>query len=220
MRVVHEFGGRSLVAHCDADLAEQASSLLRRIEEADGQVGGLRDGLLIELGWAPLRLQADPEGLVVCEPDYAGDVNQFVASISRTLRVAADQTALNDALGAEGIPARYDQGVVLRRGALDVRHIYLHRREAVSDRDSGWYLGPADDIGEPPDASQLDAIHVYRLLNVRPALLRFMALPPEYLVVLDGDEIDAVVDPSNRRVWPVWPVVDAGGDGRDDAGLT
>jgi hypothetical protein len=205
MKVTREFRGRLLVAYCDSDLAEQASSLLRMIEEADEHVGGLRDGTVIEFGWAPLRLRAENEGLVVCEPDYAGDVNQFVPSASRTWRVVAEQTALLNTLGVEGVPAKYDQGVVLKRGVLALRRIYLHRREPVSDRDSGWYIGPADNIGEPPDPSQLDAIHVYRLLNLRPALPRVMALPPEYIVVFDGDEIEAVVDPSNRRVWPVSP---------------
>jgi hypothetical protein len=205
MKITRELRGLLLVVYCDADLAEQANSLLRMIEDADEHVGGLRDGTVIEFGWAPLRLRAENEELVVCEPDYAGDVNQFVPSVSRTLRVVAEQTPLPNALGVAGVPAKYDQGVVLKRGVLALRRIYLHRREPVSDLDSGWYIGPADDIGEPPDSSQLDAIHVYRLVNVRPALLRVMALPPEYMVVLDGDEIEAVVDPSNRRVWPVSP---------------
>ena len=86
----------------------------------------------------------------------------------------------------------------MKRRVLDLRRIYMHRRKPVSERDSGWYIGPADDIGEPTDPTQLDAIYVYRLLNLRKALLRVMALPPEYIVVFDDDEIEAVVDPSNR----------------------
>jgi hypothetical protein len=205
MKVARELRGRLLVASCDPDLQEQVNSLLRMIEEADEHVGGLRDGTVIEFGWAPLRLRAEHQELVVCEPDYAGDVHQFVASVTRTITVVAEQTALLDALGVEGVAARYDQGIVLKRGVLDLGRIFLHRREPVSDRDSGWYVGPADDSGEPPDPGQLDAIHVYRLLNIRPAWLRVMALPPEYIAVFDGDEIEAVVDPSNRRVWPVSP---------------
>jgi hypothetical protein len=203
MKVTREFRHRLLVAYCDSDLAEQASSLLRMIEEADEHVGGLKDGTVIEFGWASLRLRAENEDLTVCEPDYAGDVNQFVPSTSRTLKVVAGQTAVLNAMGIVGLAAEHNQGVVLKRAVLDLRRIYMHRRQPASDRDSGWYIGPADDIGEPPDPSQLDAIYVYRLLNVRPALLRVMALPAEYLVVFDGDEIEAVVDPSNRRVWPV-----------------
>ena len=204
MKVTRKFRGSLLVAYCDSDLAEQANGLLRMIEEADEHVGGLRDDTVIEFGWVPLRLRAENDEFVVCEPDYAGDVNQFVPSVSRTLRVVAEQTALVNALGVEGVAAKYSQGVVLQCGVLDLRRIYMHRRQPVSDRDSGWYIGPADDIGEPRDPSQLDAIYVYRLLNVRPALLRVMALPSEYLVVFDRDEIEAVVDPSNR-VWPVSP---------------
>lgn len=205
MKVTREFRGRLLVAYCDSDLAEEANSLLRMIEEADEHVGGLRDNTFIEFGWAPLRLRSENGELVACEPDYVGDVNQLVPSVSRTLRVVAAQTALLNALGVDGVAAKYNQGVVLKRGVLDIRRIYAHRRQPVSDRDSGWYIGPADDIGEPPDPSQLDAIYVYRLLNVRPALLGVMAIPLEYIVVFDGDEIEALVDPSNRQVWPVSP---------------
>jgi hypothetical protein len=203
MKVTRESRGRLLVAACDSDLAEQASLLLRVIEQTGEQAGGLRDGTVIESGWAPLRLHARKEELVVCEPDFAGDVNQFIPSISRTLRVLAEQIALLSALGIEGVPTRYNQGVVLKRGVLDLRRIYLHRRMPVNNGDSGWYIGPADDTSEPPNPSQLVAIYVYRLLTVRPVLLRVMALPPEYIVVFDGDKIEAVVNPLNQRVWPV-----------------
>jgi hypothetical protein len=203
MRITREFRGRSLVAHCDPDLEVQAKSLLKLVEEADAKVGGLKDGTVIEFGWAPLRLRAEDSDLVICEPDYSGSADRFVPTVNRTLRVVAEQSATLNALGVEGVAAKYDEGVVLKRGVLDLPRVYMHRRHPVSDRDSGWYVGPADDTGGPPDASQLDAIQVYRLLDIRPALLRAMGLPAEYIVVFDGDEIEAVVDPSGRRVWPV-----------------
>jgi hypothetical protein len=140
---------------------------------------------------------------VICEPDYGGSADRFVPTVSRTLRVVAEQAAILNALGIEGVAARYDLGVVVKRNVLDLGRVYMHRRNPVSDRDSGWYVGPADDVSGPPDASQLDAVPVYRLLDIRPALLRVMAVPAEYIVVFDGDEIEAVVDPSGRRVWPV-----------------
>ena len=48
-------------------------------------------------------------------------------------------------------------------------------------------------------------MHVFQLLRTRPALLRLLALPPGYLAVLDGDEVEAVVDPSNNDVWNTEP---------------
>lgn len=205
MKVTREFRGRLLVAYCEPDLVEHVTSALKMIEEADERVGGLRDGTVIQFGWAPLRLRAENQELVVCEPDYVGDVNQSVPSVNRTLKVVAKQTALLNALGVDGVTSKYNQGVVLKREVLDLHRVYMHRRRPVNDRDSGWYIGPVDDVGEPPDPSHLDAIYVYRLLNVRSGLLPVMALPPEYIVVFDGDEIEAVVDPSNQRVWPVPP---------------
>jgi len=203
MKVSREYHDHLLVANCDPDLVEQANSLLRMIEEAGESASGLRDGFVIEFGWAPLRLRIEKAEFIVYEPDYSNDVNQFVPSVSKTLRVVAEQAALLNSLGLEGVVARYNQGVALKREVLDLHRIYLHRRKPVSDRDSGWYIGPANNPGEPPESSQLDAIYVYHLLDVRPALLRVMALPLEYIAVFAGDQIEAVVNPSNRRVWPV-----------------
>jgi hypothetical protein len=202
MKITREYKGRSLVAYCDPDLEVQANSLLKLVEDADAKVGGLKDGTVIEFGWAPLRLHAEDADLVICEPDYTGSADRFVPTVSRTLRVVAEQAAMLNALGVDGVAAKYDEGVVLKRDVLELRRVYMHRRQPVSDHDSGWYIGPPDDVSGPPDASQLDAIQVYRLLDIRPALLRVMALPAEYIVVFDGDEIEAVLNPRGRYVWP------------------
>jgi hypothetical protein len=197
MKVTRESRGRQLTAECHADLKVQAETLLKLAAEADTQGQGLKDGAVIEFGWAPLRLRTDGRDLVLCEPDCEGDADKFVPSVDRTLRVVAQQAALLHAVGVEGIAAKYDQGVVLKTGALQLSRIYMHRRDPVSRDDSGWYIGPADDA-VPPDDADLDALQVYRLIGLRPQLLKAMALPYDYLVVFDEGEVEAILDEQGK----------------------
>jgi hypothetical protein len=193
MRFSIESRGRLLVAECSPDLQEQAATLLKLAAETDARGEGLGPGMVIEFGWAPLKLFAEVDDLVFSEPDYTGEVNETVPSVDHTLRVLAGQTRLLNSLGVEGVAARYDQGIVLKRGALQLPRVYLLRRIPVSIDDSGWYIAPADDLA-PPDQGDLDAVHVYELLGVRPALLSVMALPVDYLVIFDGDKIESAFD--------------------------
>jgi hypothetical protein len=201
MRIVRESRGRSLIAECPPNLKAQGETLLNLAAEADAAGPGLRHGSIIEFGWAPVTLSADGDDLVLCEPDFGGDVTRLVPSVGGILQVLADQAALLNSLGVEGIAAKYDAGVVVRKGALDLPHIYLHRRAPVRSDDSGWYIGPADD-NAAPDEAELDAMPVYRLLQLRPSLLKAMALPSEYLVVFAGSKIEAILDETGRSRFP------------------
>ena len=202
MRFSYKSRARLIVAECRPDLRAQARTLLRLAVEADAQGNGLKDGAVIEYGWAPLRVKAEDRDLLLCEPNYAGDPNEFVPTVDGTLHVLAGQTALLHGLGIEGVAAKYNQGVVLKRGVLQIPHIYLHRRSPVNEHDSGWYIGPADEGNRPPPDSELESTYVFSLLAPRPSLLQAMALPYEYLAVFDGDKIEVVLDPGGKTVWP------------------
>ncbi len=190
-----------IVAECGAELRAQAETLLRLAAESDAEGPGLGDGSVIEYGWAPLKVQATGEELALCEPDYVHDPNQFLPTVDGTLRVLAAQSLLLAALGIEGIAAKYDQGLVARRGALAAEQAYLLRRAPVSDRDSGWYAGLATDKATPPD-SELEPHFIYALFARRRTFMQVLALPYDYLAVFEGDELAAVLDPHDRRVWP------------------
>jgi hypothetical protein len=86
--------------------------------------------------------------------------------------------------------------------------IYLQRAEAKAERDSGWYVAPAerpkpgsmDEIAaaEPPP---INAMLVSDFLAVRPDLRDALSLPSGYLVVVAPSEVLAVLDPQDRDVW-------------------
>jgi hypothetical protein len=197
MRLTRASRDRLLFAECEPDLAEQANTLLKLAAEADAESEGLKNGSVIEYGWAPLMVRTGGRELVLCEPDYGGDVNQFVPLVDRTLRVLSEQAAILKALGVSGVPAKYNQAFVFKRDAFQNNRLYLHRRAPVDTKDSGWYIGVADDL-IPPDEADLDALCVYQLLSLAPASMKVMALPHNYLVVFNQHEIEAVFDDQGK----------------------
>lgn len=61
--------------------------------------------------------------------------------------------------------------------------------------DSGWYIGPED---QARALGSYEAILVYQLLALRPALMKVLALPVGYLVVCDRNRIEAILNEMSR----------------------
>ena len=89
-----------------------------------------------------------------------------------------------------------DDKVLIARAVGEQHRFYLERIGPSSSGDSGWYIG----IIDPKGTQGYEAIRIADLLNPRPDLSEILSLPVGYLVVLDGDSIEAVVDPNNKFV--------------------
>jgi len=203
MRHQRLIGSTTVIVECGDDLRPQAEGLLGKLAELHERGPALRDGTTIEFGWAPLRLRAADGGLLVCEPDFDGNPWQdWAPTVDRTLRVLSGQVALLNTLGVAGVPARFDDKVVAARGCLDVPRIYLERVTPEAAHDSGWYIDTVDgpDTPRPPD--ELEGLYVYQLLARRPPVLPLLALPPGYLAVMNGDEVEGIADADGTTVWP------------------
>ena len=64
----------------------------------------------------------------------------------------------------------------------------MDRREANNANVSGWYLGPVG-ASSAPTENDLELLYSYQLVSLRPALLKILSLPVNYLVVFDGEGI-------------------------------
>jgi len=189
-RLAVEMGAKTIIVRCDVALRPQAEWLLGYIRETFGSDGGqLRDGFKLQVGWSILSLREQNGKLVINEPNYYGDpFTECHDDISCTLRVQVEQNAiLQLAEVDDAVPALFQDKVVLAKGCLDEKRVYLERTKNSPPGDSGWYIGPAAGGKRKP---ALEAIYVYDLLKERPALLQVLALPPGYLVVFDGDKIE------------------------------
>lgn len=101
-------------------------------------------------------------------------------------------------LGLGRVPVDAEDKIVLARGAAQQSRIYLERLAAVSAGDSGWYVGGIDDAA----AGEHDAARMADVLAMRPDFAMLLELPRGFLIVLDGAELEAVLDAEDKRLWP------------------
>jgi hypothetical protein len=203
MRHVLDTARHRLAVDCGEDLAKPAHGLLRMLARADGADAPLRDGLVVEHGWSPLRLVERDGVLEVWEPDFVRDpAAGFHAGADTVLRVLAKQAAVVHACGARAQATRWDDLVHADRAALAAPRLALLRMAAAATGDSGWRLGAARAGSDLPAGPQPDTFPAWRLLHERHAAMKLLALPVGYSVVLEGDAIADVRDGAGRSVWP------------------
>lgn len=182
-------------------VASSVEWLLDEVASFAGPGRGLADGVFVQVGWSLLQLRQDGGELAVCEPDFDGNpLRDFRDDVTRTLTVLARQNLLHKHLGIERTPVRYDDKVVFAKGSLFERRVYAQRQQP-REGDSGWYVGRVDDGNGPPGRDDLEARYLFQLLDSRPRLLDIAALPEGYIVVFDGETIEAVLDQDDNLVW-------------------
>lgn len=203
--------GKTVLVQCDKRLEAQADWLLKTIEDVSEESGDpLEDRWTLELGFSVLALVERDGKLIVCEPDFDEDpFENVVEDVSRSLWVVVMQNEVSEATdtGAYISIPRFDETIVMRKGALEEDRIFVQRDEPDNSNgsdlhDSGWYIGGADDDeegSENPD--DYEACYVYELLESRPMILSVLALPANYVAVFNGDDIEAIYNDEDENVW-------------------
>jgi hypothetical protein len=190
--------GAKLVAESSDALGQQARWLLSTVAELAGRKP-LQDGSTIDVGWAVLSIVERNSEFVLCEPDFPGDpFRSQHPDVTVTLMVLSQQKDVLARVGVEGVPTRWSDKIVLAKGCLSAKRLYLERKVEVVAGDSGWYVGLVD---EEKPAAEYEARYAYQLLTERPELAQALALPHGYMVVFSGSAIEAVLDPANQDVW-------------------
>lgn len=119
------------------------------------------------------------------------------AALNRGWLSRSDQRRLKEIDLSPAPPGDSDRVVIA--ADLPEGRIFLSR-SSVSEGDSGWYIGPADEDDVLPDRACV-AVAVEALLQSRADLAGVMAMPAGTLVVLDIDGVDAVIGPSDEQLW-------------------
>ena len=99
-------------------------------------------------------------------------------------------------ISVELSPLTLNKKILIAKAVSEHHRFYLERIGPSSRGDSGWYIGIIDARG----THDYEGIRIADLLDLRPDLSEILNLPVGYLVVLDGDSIEAVVDPNNKFV--------------------
>jgi hypothetical protein len=202
MKYQRQIGSFNVVAICADDLKEQAEALLDKLAELNDKGPALQDGTTVEFGWSLLTLRGNEDELVVCEPYFSNDPFQdYLPVVDDTLRVIAEQVAVLKRVGAEGVAASFRDKVVIAKGCLQANRLYLERKATQAAHDSGWYIGYIEEAETKKTIDDLEAIYVYQLLNQHRSLMQVLALPPGYLVVFNGNLIEAVFNEDDNNVW-------------------
>ncbi|NTU33131.1 hypothetical protein HPY27_23505 [Brevibacillus sp. HB1.1] len=191
---------RTFVVTCKEFLVKQADFLLDVFADVEDETGPIKNGAKIQVGWTILLVFERDGYMEIVAPDY--DENPFsetTSDLSVSLVVQMAQNNCLQTVRAEGEAALFQDKIVVAKGAFEQEHVYLQRAEDVRKGDSGWYLGPVE--GEV-ESDQLESYYVYQLLKLRPSLLQALALPRGYIVVFQGDLIEAVLDEHDENVWP------------------
>jgi hypothetical protein len=201
MTIRKKIGAFEVVANCAEEQHAQATSLLDKLAELNAKGPALKDGSVIRFGWSDLKLLQQENELIVSEPDFKKDpFREFLPQVTETLGVLSVQTQLLSKAKVDGIDSLYSSRVIMDKGCLGEREVYLERTEPADETDSGWFIGTTDNGDVERSTENLEAIYVFQVFQIRPALLNVMAFPPGYLAVFDGDEIQAVVNSQNQNV--------------------
>jgi len=200
VQVAREVAGVPFVVHCDEGLRSQAGSLLDTLARMSAGGSRFESGQSIDFGGMWFSLARRGPELVVGRPVLQGQaVLGEDADVSPLLECLVRQLAVARRVGVEPVEARLPDKVVIEKDCLSLPRLYLQRSEP-GPGDSGWFIGNVERAERDESPGALEALPVWRLFHLRPALLTVLALPPAHLAGLDGESIEAVVDPSNREL--------------------
>lgn len=94
-----------------------------------------------------------------------------------------------------------DHTVILAPGVLDGRDVFLLRQPGQTKSDSGWFIGPLEQLASGDPDSGLLAVNIAWLAERRPWIPGLLGLPVGYLVVIMGGAILAVLDENDSAVF-------------------
>ena len=197
-------GGQTVHLVCAPGQEGMAQEILTSLERLAAQ-RPLAEGTRVRFGWSLLTVCAEGEGdresgLLVCEPDFAG--NPFTSVRPRvdiTLDVLERQARLINRLGVTPVDVGFEQYVVVRRGALNEEWVRMLRASPTSEDDSGWSIVQAYQARRSEREEDYIAVQVYRLIELRPVLLAALTLPLGYAVSVRGNQINSILDENRQK---------------------
>jgi hypothetical protein len=176
---VFSIGARTI----EPDVALFKETLEKMVEHGER----FKPGETIQIGPMVLKLESDTSGMLrLMEPDMKSMPIKFVNSVATTLLLVRRQRDTVSSVNAEAIPEFISimQPIFIVRNALQSRMLRLTK---VPFGDSGvntWLLTDAAAKSEPSQ-EDVQPMSVYEALLTRPDIFDFLALPENYIVVVE-----------------------------------
>lgn len=166
----------------------------------------IRDGYRIEIGFSLFTCLQVEGGYRIVAPHYTVDpFRNTTEDLTLALWILYQQAGLLKKCNLGGVATRFDDGIVVAKGALDSPTVSLQRYDDLGKGASGWCVEAveesADATPQTVAAEGYESLYAYQLLQLRPALLKVLVLPYHYLVVMDDEQIHAILNEKNENIW-------------------
>lgn len=91
--------------------------------------------------------------------------------------------------------------IMVLKEAINAENVYMHRKEAAKNGDSGWYFGLLDDPDEENrPLSDFEIVPTYQLLQYRMDAMRVLEMPVGTVAVFSGNQMTALVDANDNAL--------------------
>jgi hypothetical protein len=155
-------------------------------------------GETMQIGWMITKLASGPNGrLVITEPDMKAIPIEFVDSLDNTLLHLRVQKDSVESLGKDVALAfpSLRQSIVVHKNYRAARQLTLERVDRKEDDrtdDSGWWLLDQADKAGNQNVDNFMKISLYQLAIDRPDLVKFLAIPRGYIIVVSPKGVIAL----------------------------
>lgn len=198
---VIELNEKNLLIRYSSRLTEQAKWLAELIVDMSRKGVSIEDGAKIQFGWSFLIFRNfDDNQVILCEPDFSRNpFSEEKNSIDFTLEVQALQNSFAKRCGVDPIATLFQDKIVLVKGSLNKEKLFMERIEPdLENGDSGWFIKTVEDDSEDVE---YEAIYAFQLLYLRPEIMSVLILPPGFIVLVDKNTIEKVINEKNEVVW-------------------
>ncbi|TYR78798.1 hypothetical protein FZC66_17360 [Priestia megaterium] len=189
--------GKTIIVTAEKELEPQIEILFAILEQVDRNK--LIHGFSLQVGWSVYYLQERETGnFILTTPDYSRNpFEDITEDLTLALWVQLEQAHFLRKINVDGSSIKFSDKIILSKGVLELEKIYLQRNGDVEKGDSGWYIGPIED----DNTTELYALYAYQLLKIKPEIIQVLALPNDYMVVFEGNEIKAVLNENDVDVF-------------------
>ena len=194
-----DINGISFSAMAEVELQSQILTLFQIITEIPSQ--NIKDGFVIEAGFSLFTLFGTDKAYRIKVQDYTKNpFSDTTDDLTVALRIQSEQLYLLRKYGIAGESVRFDEKILTVKGALSEKMIFMQRSGDCKKGDSGWCIRSAEDTDEHDEPSEYEAIYAFQLLKLRPAIIKVLPLPYEYIAVFDGEYIEAILNENDENL--------------------
>lgn len=188
--------GKTIIVTAEKELEPQVEILFDILEQVERNK--LIHGFSLQVGWSVYYLHERETGnFILTTPDYSKNpFEDITEDLTLALWVQLEQGHFLRKMNVDGLSIKFSDKIILSKGVLELEKIYLQRNGDVEKGDSGWYIGPIED-----NNTELYALYAYQLLKIKPEIIQVLALPNDYMVVFEGNEIKAVLNENDVNVF-------------------